>query len=143
MNKDALAISFYPTDKCNFSCEYCYRKNKKINGEATIEQLDTMFSNLSKYEIHSFTIFGGEPSLYKNINYLIDGIVEKLSCLNITIFTNGSNKKFLKDLSKHQYIDNVQVRISCHLEYYNLIKENLLEVYNLFHEPQEFVAPCL
>ena len=132
MNKNALAISFYPTDKCNFSCKYCYRKNNKFKEEASIQQLDTMFKNLSNYTIESFTIFGGEPSLYRHINYLIDGIIEKLQCYKITIFTNGSNKNFLIDLSKNKYINYIQVRISCHLEYYEAIKENLLDTYNLF-----------
>lgn len=131
MNKDELSVSLYPTSKCNFSCDYCYMKDYHYENDMSIEQIDYMLKNLSKYKLHSFTIFGGEPSYYKNVYYLIDAISEH--CNDITIFTNGSNADFFDRLLSNKNIDNIHLRISCHPQYYKtFIKENLINFYHKF-----------
>lgn len=78
MNK----ITIFPTERCNLSCQYCYKislfeKNKQIyNDEDTfLEKIDAL---LEKYtgKINQIKISGGEPSLYKDLNLLIHKIKE-------------------------------------------------------------------
>jgi sulfatase maturation enzyme AslB (radical SAM superfamily) len=93
--REACSV-IYLTTACNLECEYCYEaRNRKENPIkwASKEDMDDYLQKNSRTEQpKTLVIFGGEPFLaWKEINYLVDQIIEKYSreqfTLNIT--TNG------------------------------------------------------
>lgn len=125
----SLNIDYYITERCNFSCEYCYRnEHKNETYEPTKDNIDKMLDNLKNYQIKYFTILGGEPSISNNTLYLI----EKLSNVKyIRIISNGSNKKFFNSLY-NMNLKNIILDISYHPYYNN--QDDMIYLKDLFKD---------
>lgn len=65
------------TSKCNQKCKFCFRKKSADN---SIEKNKEIIDKLSKLEVSTLSISGGEALLYKDIFSLLDYIKVKLLC---------------------------------------------------------------
>jgi wyosine [tRNA(Phe)-imidazoG37] synthetase (radical SAM superfamily) len=86
---------------CNFSCEYCgvhdnSKKDSKIS-EETIKHLKSYFKYVRKDAF--VTILGGEPTLSKDLFYLID-ILKKYGFSDINVYTNMENTDVIRKLTE-------------------------------------------
>jgi uncharacterized radical SAM superfamily Fe-S cluster-containing enzyme len=105
LNKDSLYIKYYITNKCNFSCDYCYRKEFSYRDEEpSYNDIDTMIEHLQGNNIDTFCFIGGEPSISDKIFYSIDKVFEHLYCKNVIIYSNAYNVSFFQKL-KELYSD--------------------------------------
>jgi len=93
-----LNISWDPSNYCNFKCSYCY-ETANAGTHKPIVDLDTIVDNFrflidyyqkkaGKTKVH-FTMAGGEPTLWKDLNLFISKIKEKHN-VYFSLVTNGS-----------------------------------------------------
>lgn len=119
--KHNILIDWDLTRRCNFDCSYCptwQHNNHELL--PTIEELihvydmiDDYLNNSKIYNKRNIAFIGGEPTLIKKLELLIDRIGDNNT--NIKIVTNGSlNSKKLLNLNKKAKID-----YSVHLEYFD------------------------
>lgn len=119
-DKKTLDIRFWPTDICNFSCEYCFPGSvtNKIryprNVDTIVENFRILFNEyIEKHNKESFYINivgGGEPTLWPHLNYFCENI-KKEHDVFIKLTTNASRTlRWFKDNT--QFVD--KFTLSCH-----------------------------
>jgi len=123
--KYGISAGLHPTTRCNLSCNYCSSaiflgKEPVFKNELTAKQWLLI---LLKYKprINIITISGGEPSIYKDIVPLVNGLTENK--IAVRILTNLMSKRLL-EIDKSPYI---RIFTTFHYSYANLDKftENL------------------
>ncbi len=124
---------------CNFDCSYCINKSfrKNYSEQLSKEALHNLFSNLPKLnkDFYTFTMAGGEPSLYKYFPEMLQYLSQYFSPNNyrFTCATNGSLlHKFDEYLKNHQNL-NFNISISMHLE--QMDAETYLKKFSRFSYP--------
>lgn len=114
-NDRVLNLTINPTLNCNFSCEYCYEKNRTsiYMSEKVENDIINYIKSKKQVEFINITWFGGEPLLAFD---RIESLTNKIKKINIKfiagIITNGfllthSVSDKLKDLQ----IENMQITI--------------------------------
>lgn len=93
--KDWLEV--YLTDKCNGTCSWCvdkdgYKPGKRASSQSIIDVVQAT-------DKKNIILLGGEPTLYRNLRHVIDGLAFSLHPKNVYLTTNGSKltQKFVKD----------------------------------------------
>src|SRR3989338_1899533 len=79
------------TDSCNFRCFYCMPVNAKFLSSSELLKADEFIeicSNLVEWGIDEIKISGGEPTLRKDFEKIIEGL-SRLSLLKLGMTTNG------------------------------------------------------
>lgn len=92
-------FTFAITYRCNSRCLTCnIWKVKKHQKELAAQEVNDIFSG-SKYlsKVRNFSITGGEPFLRKDISDLVLSIKEKCEESHISISTNGSMPRKIRD----------------------------------------------
>jgi len=112
--KNHITINWHITEQCNYKCYYCfahYDKDERINEPIYQEnkKIDLVLDKLYKFFSKNFkevrlNIAGGEPTLVKNLGYLIKKAY-KIG-FKVSIITNSSklNKEFIKENAKFLYL---------------------------------------
>ena len=104
------------TDCCNLRCKYCYQpKNEYIfmSKEIAKKTLDMLFKDIEEIGIRTLNIFGGEPTLNKEIlEYIIDYYI--------------SYRSRFKYLLKFQINTNLQ-----------LMDSDIIRIFKKYHEKAE------
>jgi len=100
--KNVLDIRFWPTDICNFNCEYCFpgsvlNINKFPNNVNTVIKnfrilLDEYVTSHKKDFFRINIAGGGEPSLWPHLAFFCREI-KKYHNVELKLTTNGSRKK--------------------------------------------------
>lgn len=93
MKRYLKAVNFELTRRCNMNCEFC-AKGEAQNKDITTDVIDKALDELSRFEIYSIAIAGGEALLNKQgFLYLIDEILRRdFKICSFHIFTNGTVK---------------------------------------------------
>lgn len=94
----SLGISPIPQKTCNYSCVYCQLGNttKMVNERKSFYPVEDILSELSQYlssgyDFDAITLVGeGEPTLYKDLGKLIQGIKGLVKDKPIVVITNGA-----------------------------------------------------
>ena len=84
MNDDCQIV-WNLTSRCNQKCKFCFRKKC---ADSSIEENKKIVDRLSKLNIKSLSISGGEALLYKDIFCLLDYIKIKLPKVKLILNTN-------------------------------------------------------
>jgi len=122
-NEKYIAITrrgvIYPTFACNINCEFCYYKFKHDTFHRPIDEVKKeldLYKNF--YGLEYIDISGGEPTIYKNIEEMVE-YCNKID-LKPTIITNGQLPDKIEKLIKVGVED---ILISFHdiEDYYNKI----------------------
>ena len=107
--------------KCNNNCLHCVVANKRNTIDLTNEELYNIIKNIPEEHDPWVQITGGEPSIYKNLPYILE--LCKKQNLKTIIQTNGtgfSDLNFLKTCAP--YIDDIHIAIhSCYPEIHDSI----------------------
>lgn len=132
-SKDSyLNVDWQLSNKCNYHCSYC---NFDSNGgnldwidislaKKLVDKLMSRSLKTQKHKFRNFTLFGGEPTLWKNIVNLCEHI-KQFDNNQICILTNGfRNVKWWKN--NKQYFD--QVIISYHNQFAKI--DHIIDVAN-------------
>ncbi len=89
-------IQFYPTLRCNQSCEFCFNRSMPFLPDMSFDDFKVMLEKLVTLRVRTLDIMGGEPTLHPQI---IDIVREAVQCgLNVNISSNGTNTGVLEDL---------------------------------------------
>lgn len=122
-----LIVDLYLSAKCNYDCWYCYLKHYNYNDKTylNLNQYKRIIDliRLSKYKIN-LCLLGGEPTLYKDLQKLID-YSQQIGIEQIEIFTNGT-----QNLSKYKLYNNSRFVISIHAVYFNKNKDIIIKNLN-------------
>lgn len=114
--RDFITITINLTEKCNFSCKYCYQNNIFNNDTNILDNLDNIGKYIMELQSNGYNkfyiyFFGGEPLLKKEYileikKYLEEKIFNKNNLVNYGI---GTNAYFLDEefvsMFKHLNID--------------------------------------
>ncbi|MGC9218758.1 MAG: radical SAM protein [Athalassotoga sp.] len=129
-----LKIDIAITNKCNFSCEYCYERNSNKQADEHIdrEQFISLLKKYINYMLKNYSIkllqvvwLGGEPllefSLISQINQELMNLASdyKISYSNILV-TNGYliNETIVKKLS-NQNVKYIQITLDGNENFHN------------------------
>lgn len=119
MSNCKLVVDLYITNVCNFKCEYCdarheYNESKPI----TFANAKYLIDCISKADDVNFSILGGEPTLHKDLNQILEYSYSKVK--ELELYTNGST-----DLKKIR-CDLVKTVISIHPKFYSKFKNKII-----------------
>ncbi|MDR1007648.1 MAG: viperin family antiviral radical SAM protein [Campylobacteraceae bacterium] len=101
-----IVINWHITQKCNYKCYYCFAKYEneisnevccsKSDTELLLKRVFTFFVDKYKTQNIRLNIVGGEPTLSKNIDFIIQKAYH--IGFRVSIITNGSkiSKSFLE-----------------------------------------------
>lgn len=109
-NKDLLYIDFTPIVECNQNCPYCYNNYKQFKTcESSAWDKETCDKTIEKLNLIPnemiVQILGGEPTIWKNLNYFITGLCSVKNIKQVYIVTNGSKKlDFIEHNPKLMYM---------------------------------------
>ena len=73
---------------CNLNCSYCDTKYALKPNAGTKMSIDDILKEVEKYHCPNITLTGGEPLIHKEVNDLIDKLIENGYQVNIE--TNGA-----------------------------------------------------
>lgn len=117
-DKHVLEITYWPTDICNFNCDYCFpgstpginRYPKDL--EVTLDQFNTLFESYRAKGKTKFNISiagGGEPTIWPELGEFCKRIRD-LADVELQIVSNAS--RTLRWWTKYrQYIDSVALSL--------------------------------
>lgn len=146
-----ITINWHIIQKCNYKCYYCFAKYAKLErkeihySKKEIEILlnkvyKTFNSNYKDYDIR-LNIAGGEPTLSKNLNFIIE-TAYKIG-FKVSIITNSSvlTIKFIRLNAKYLSIFATSIdsiNRNNNLKIGREIKENTLEISQIFKNIELF-----
>ena len=96
-NQKQKSNILYLTNQCNLNCDYCYQKNDRtIKYTISKSEIDEFFASLcvnEKDKISTVVIFGGEPTLEKDLIFYIFDLTDSI--------TKKTGKKFALSLTSN------------------------------------------
>jgi radical SAM protein with 4Fe4S-binding SPASM domain len=89
-------IQFYPTLRCNRSCDFCFNRRLPDCGDMGPVDFKTMLDVLEKAGVRTLDIMGGEPTMHADI---VSFIADALGCgFKVNISSNGSDLSVLEKI---------------------------------------------
>ncbi|MBF0274324.1 MAG: radical SAM protein [Nitrospinae bacterium] len=127
-----LTTFFIRTSGCNLRCNYCdstysYEKGEKIS-------INSIMEEAKKSGARYICVTGGEPLLQKNINFLLEQLVQE-NRWNISLETNGSQS--LKKVPQ-EVVKIVDVKLKGSGQEHSFLMESLK--YLTRHDEVKFVV---
>lgn len=103
------SVSLELTNKCSFSCDYCYNESS-INNDKFLQKPVEILKQLKQIGVQIVEITGGEPSLHPEFLNVLKFATKNF--LNVGIITNGfyMSKKVLDTIIKFK--DKIFVQIN-------------------------------
>ena len=86
-------IQFYPTLRCNLSCDFCFNKSMPLQEDMSIGDFRAMLGRLRHIGVKTIDIIGGEPTLHKDIFTMIHE-AEKAG-FGVNVSSNGADADIL------------------------------------------------
>jgi len=101
-------IQFYPTLRCNRSCDFCFNRHLPTMPDMSVESFTDLTQKLAALSVQTLDILGGEPTVHPDIVYFVHKAAE---CgMRVNISSNGSNRETLSTM--HRVEDNISVGVS-------------------------------
>jgi radical SAM protein with 4Fe4S-binding SPASM domain len=127
-------IQFYPTLRCNQSCEFCFNRSMPFLPDMSSGDLSVMLEKIFVLRMRTLDIIGGEPTLHPHIAGFVRGAVQR--GLNVNVSSNGTNIGVLEDLLDAS--NNVTIGISINDRetldrLAGFIQKNRVVVKSIFH----------
>lgn len=89
-------IQFYPTLRCNQSCDFCFNRMMPSMPDMTFEHFQAMLVALKQRAVRTIDIIGGEPTLHRDIVSFVRESL--LSGFFVNISSNGANLHVLEEI---------------------------------------------
>ncbi len=118
-------VIFFITSRCNAACETCfYHEELNQRGDLTFEQIEKVSNTMSN--ITDLWLSGGEPTLRKDINKIVDLFVENNGVTRLIIPTNA--------LIKNRVYETVEHSLGTHEKLNSLYLNIALDGYGETHD---------
>jgi radical SAM protein with 4Fe4S-binding SPASM domain len=101
-------IQFYPTLRCNRSCDFCFNRSLPAVQDMTYEAFRAMLDRLKGFSVKAVDIIGGEPTMHPDIIRFTSQAVG--SGFHVNLSSNGTNARVLEEILKTG--DNVGIGVS-------------------------------
>ena len=85
---DYLWVTWSILLSCNYNCRYCYVRNKGFASKDVIDDTIRFLRNAPQ-KVKDVTLFGGEPTIHRQLFYIIEQLKDFVR--NLYIFTNLSS----------------------------------------------------
>jgi len=108
MRKAPDYIQFYPTLRCNRSCEFCFNQSMPVVPDMSLTDCQAMLDRLKVVGVKTIDIIGGEPTMHPDIVRIIGEAATRGFYVNVS--SNGSNLETLEEIA--MVSDKVTVGIS-------------------------------
>lgn len=114
------------TNRCNLSCPFCIKNQRKIH-DLTKEEYLYIINKIKNHTKELYLHVLGEPLLHKDINYFIDYAYKEGLLVNIT--TNGYLINNIKD---NHHINRLNISLHSYNEIYKIpLTEYLDNIFNV------------
>lgn len=125
-----LACTIF-TFGCNFRCGYCHNPELIIDDDRPEIELDTILKFLEERKafLDGVCITGGEPTLNKELPYLISKI--KAMGYHVKLDTNGTNPEMLEELIRRKLVDYIAMDIKAPLDLYENVTNTKVDKENI------------
>lgn len=101
-------IQFYPTIRCDRSCEFCFNRTMPDVPDMDLKDCRRLFDKVKTIGVHTIDIIGGEPTVHPHIISIISDAISKGFFVNIS--SNGRDIRLLEEISSID--DKITVGIS-------------------------------
>ena len=89
-------IQFYPTLRCNRSCDFCFNRSLPDVPDMTYEAFCAMLDRLKALSVKTIDIIGGEPTLHPELIRIVREANRQGFRVNIS--SNGTDTEVLREL---------------------------------------------
>ncbi|MDQ3800812.1 MAG: radical SAM protein [Acidobacteriota bacterium] len=109
-------VIFFVTSRCNAACETCfYHEELNKKGDLTFAEIEKV--SLSMPQITDLWLSGGEPTLRRDLNEIVDLFAENNGVNRLIIPTNGLLKSRVFEtvehaLSRHEQITDLYLNVA-------------------------------
>lgn len=98
--KKLKTLIFFVTSRCNAACETCfYHEELNQKGDLTFEEIEKVSTTMP--EITDLWLSGGEPTLRKDLNKIIDLFINNNGVVRLIIPTNALIRSRVHDVVNH------------------------------------------
>jgi radical SAM protein with 4Fe4S-binding SPASM domain len=101
-------IQFYPTMRCDRSCEFCFNRSMPYVPDMSLTDCRAMVDRLNAAGVKMIDVIGGEPTMHPDIIHIITEATSRGFYVNIS--SNGGNIEILDEISSAD--DKISVGIS-------------------------------
>lgn len=128
-------LMIWVTSDCSLNCRWCsqkYTRRKHEGYQMSIDEIEYIVNNCQRRGLYFdvIEITGGEPSLWKNLEYGVSRF--SYICDSVTLVTNGNNPERIKSLGLKEWIVSTSQATGEQLESY----KDTPAIYNT-HEHRE------
>lgn len=113
LSANIKSMRVYVTERCNAACPSCVNAMSRTKAEMPLENFSLLCKYLSDNGIIHLKMMGGEPTVHKDFEKLVE--IAQSNFSEVTIFTNGINGK----------IKNIKLRESDCVTYNFLFNESI------------------
>ncbi|MGE5174660.1 MAG: radical SAM protein [Betaproteobacteria bacterium] len=89
-------IQFYPTLRCNRSCDFCFNRSMPAVPDMSLNDFRVMLDVLTRVSVKTIDIIGGEPTMHPDILGFIREAVGAGFSVNLS--SNGANLTVLEEI---------------------------------------------
>ncbi len=89
-------IQFYPTVRCNLSCDFCFNRGLPEVRDMSYEAFRVLADRLGQLGVKTIDILGGEPTLHRDLSRMLAYAGEK--GLSVNVSSNGTDTAQLTDV---------------------------------------------
>lgn len=89
-------IQFYPTLRCNKSCDFCFNRTMPGMADMALPAFERLLQALKQASVKTIDIMGGEPTLHPGIVAMVQQAAQLGFFVNVS--SNGSNLDALEEL---------------------------------------------
>lgn len=80
-------VQFYPTLRCNASCDFCFNRGLAPNPDVTAADFGRLLDRLLEAGVRTIDLLGGEPTLHPRLEDLVAAVAAR--GMRSTLSTNG------------------------------------------------------
>lgn len=103
-------IQFYPTLRCDRSCDFCFNKGLPVLPDMPLAQFRKMISVLGAGGVSTIDIMGGEPTLHPDIETMIAEAEQAGFQANIS--SSGSDRAVLERITRNSRRTSVGISVN-------------------------------
>jgi radical SAM protein with 4Fe4S-binding SPASM domain len=103
-------IQYFPTLRCNRSCDFCFMRTVPGCGDARLEDSLRLISLMDEIGIRNMDILGGEPTVHPRLLDMMDALSSM--GLSASLSTNGTNPRMLRELARRYPRERIRIGIS-------------------------------